>query len=226
MGYYEAIEDGIKIEEGKRCNKYIVPCHKCGGEVISYNYLRGRKYTCNMCKLKQKTTEEKTRTKIQKTKKERKLNEAIRRISNITNIGKYDDAIEKVKSKLDRRGWFDSTEEIMVALELIRKKVKARHQVKLGRYRADFVLPNEKIVLEVDGVLFHDERTTGKEQLRDSLICLALGAEWEVIRISDVYINENITKLVPAIKKLKERRQAQRKLNNGQLVDNYTRIRT
>lgn len=122
-----------------------------------------------------------------------------------------------MKDNLYKDHWFDSTEEMMVAIELLHKKVNLRHQVKMGRYRADFVLPDYKIVLEVDGVMFHNENTRKKEQIRDNLIILNLGAEWEVIRITDKLINDNITKLVPAILKLKDKRQYYRKRHNGTL---------
>ena len=105
----------------------------------------------------------------------------------------------------------------------VKNNIKARHQVKLGRYKADFVLPDEKIVLEVDGVLYHNKNTEQKEQIRDNLICLALGSEWDVIRISDELINTNITRLVPAFRKVKENRNLIRQQHGGVIPDWYSK---
>ena len=80
----------------------------------------------------------------------------------------------------------------------------------------------KKIVLEVDGILFHTERTFDKENIRDNLILLTLGADWEVVRITDELINQNITKLVPAIRKIKKERKELRKTNNECLPNWYS----
>ena len=88
----------------------------------------------------------------------------IKRIEKVTSLAPYTKAIEKVKSKLHTNGYFDSTEEIMVAIELFKNGVWFYHQKKVGRYRLDFVLPNEKIVLEVDGSVFHTNETKNKEK--------------------------------------------------------------
>ena len=92
----------------------------------------------------------------------------------------------------------------------------------MGRYRADFVLPDEKVVLEVDGTLFHTDRTKEKEITRDNLIVLSLGSEWEVVRITDEDINKNITRLLPAIRKIKKKRAELRKNYGGVLPNWYT----
>ena len=110
----------------------------------------------------------------------------------------------------------------MTALELIRRNVKINHQVEFGIYRVDFLLPEEKIVLEVDGTIFHTEKTKEREDIRDSLIILNLGPEWEIIRITDELINQNIRRLLPAIRAIKKKRQLIRKQNNGELPDWYS----
>ena len=59
-------------------------------------------------------------------------------------------------------------------------------------------------------------------KLRDELIVLALGVDWEVIRISDDLINQKISKLMPAIRKVKRQRALHRSKNNGKLPEWYS----
>lgn len=224
MGYREAKEDGIRTYKNKRTNStiYYPRCQYCGKEVMSLGYIRNNKYSCKECKLENYLSDKETRACNNKDAKDRKFDNAIKRIEqHAGDITKYSKAISTIKSYLYRDGWFDSTEEIMVAIELCKRKIKFHHQVKFGRYRVDFLLPEEKIILEVDGVLFHTERTREKEKFRDNLIILNLGAEWEVIRITDTDLNKNITRLVPAIKKVMEKRKKLREKNDGILPNWY-----
>ena len=95
----------------------------------------------------------------------------------------------------------------MVALELIRLKIKAHHQVKIYNYRIDFILPDYKVALEIDGKLFHGKEKKEYEELRDETIRNKLGDGWEVIHIDTENINMNITRLMPAIRAVLKRRQ-------------------
>lgn len=50
MSYYEALEDGVRIEKGRRQNAYYPRCKFCGVEVFSYSYVRNYDYICKDCK--------------------------------------------------------------------------------------------------------------------------------------------------------------------------------
>lgn len=223
MPYRDAVEDGIaviKLKSGD--NMYCVRCHLCGATMKILSYQRGVNYTCKKCKLEQKLADKEYRETVSWEGKERKFQNAVKRIEDVRpGLKGYKRAIDIIHGKLHRDGWFQSTEEILVAIELVKNKVKARHQVKLGRYRADFVLPEEKVVLEVDGVLFHAHEDPNKRQIRDNLITLVLGADWEIIHVSDQMVNENITRLIPAIRKVKEHRKLLRDQNGGILPEWY-----
>lgn len=223
MGYKEAIEDGIRIYKNPRTrnNTYYPKCQYCGKEVMSLSYIRQNKYSCKGCKLENYLSDKECKLENNREVKENKFKNAIIRISENADILKYNKAIKTIEGYLHKDGWFDSTEEIMVAIELCKRNIKFNHQVRFGRYRVDFLLPEEKIILEVDGVLFHTEKTREKEMIRDNLIILNLGAEWEVIRITDNDINSNITKLVPALRKVAKRRKELRAKNDGLLPDWY-----
>ena len=203
MGYKEAIEDGIKTNGQDYClNQYLIPCCECGQIVASWSYIRGRKYTCKECKKVQKNEIKEIKKPFKVEEQKRKLENAIDRIRRQgNNIDAYENANNKIVQYIENGRYFDSTEEIMAALQLAKCGIEFRHQVRMGKYKIDFLIPSMKVVLEIDGELFHTDDRKLHEQLRDGLIILNLGAEWEVIRIFDRYINQNTKKLIPAIKK-------------------------
>lgn len=209
MSYQEAVEDGIPIKKsnGNGVGGYFPPCYYCGQPVFSWAYVRGVKYACPDCRaevIRQKCEEKSGRAALGK---ERKLECAIRRISRVTDIEPYDKAIDYVRKHLKHQGWFQSTEEIMVALELIRRNINTHHQVKVFDYTVDFVLPDMKVILEIDGPIYHGKERAKYQARRDEVICWKFGEGWELIRIKTDYINMNITKLIPAIKKVLRYRQ-------------------
>jgi len=228
MSYKEAVEDGVKFI----CNKngldwYFPKCCKCGCEVPNWGYKHGVKYICKKCKEESALSDKTQSISDDYFSKEKKFEKAVNRIHEACGYGKkaekYKEAEEVVHGKLHTHGWFDSTEEIMVAIELLKNRIRIRHQVKFGsRYRADFVIDSMNVVLECDGVCYHTERTKAKEEIRDSLIIASLGPKWEVIRITDTLIDQNITRLVPAIRAVKKQRQAVREKNGGYLPEWYT----
>lgn len=168
------------------------------------NYKRGLKYTCPECR------NYLAEAKLEGTtlpKKQKKLQEAVKRIQKVADITKYEKAISVVSEKLSTPGWFQSTEEIMVALELIRRKVKVHHQVRVYSYSVDFVLPEYRVALEIDGPLHQVSSRKKDEEVRDELIVQALGEGYELIRISTDNINTNVTKLMKAIDAILKRRK-------------------
>lgn len=207
MSYPEAKEDGIHTEIHKGYTWYYPPCKICGAPVPSWNYVRGTPYTCPECR--KLLVEGELRQKDEQVlgKKEKRLNRAIKRISKVADIEKYSKAIETVRKNLDRPQWFQSTEEIMTAMELVRRGVKAYHQVKVYDYRVDFVLPDYKVALEIDGELYHGRDREASSRIRDEAIANKFGDGWEVIHIRTENINMNVTRLLPAIKAVLKRRK-------------------
>lgn len=225
MSYSESLEDNIRSERDKYNDTVYYPkCHICGAEVKSYSYIRSKVYKCMGCKVEKKLTDKVKRVKDNHESKERKFTNAITRIQKLNiSFKEYLNAINKVHDELHNVGHFDSTEEIMAAIELTRNNIEYRHQVKFGtRYMADFVIDDEEIVLEIDGVLFHTEDKIESENIRDNLIVMTLGVDWEVIRISDTLINQNLSKLVPAIIKTRDKRKEVRANNKECLPKWYS----
>lgn len=225
MPYKEAVEDGVRSSSFGLGTTYYYPictiCHK--NEVPTWSYIRGQKYVCKECKAVYVDIDKDRRVNNSFDDKEKKFSNAVLRVrKKARKFSEYKHAIEIIHEKLHTDKWFDSTEEIMVAIELVKNNVKARHQVKFGPYRVDFLLPDYKVILEVDGRLFHGGNKSKKEQLRDNCILLSLGPKWEMIRISDDIINKNITKLIPAIETIKTERSKVRNNNGGILPNWYT----
>ena len=97
---------------------------------------------------------------------------------------------------------FDSADEIIAAIILISRGVKIQPQVKIGKYQVDFLLPDLKVVLEVDGYM-HKTRKKYATQ-RDAEIRQELGEEWEVVRISTKALETKAIQIIEAIPTLKE----------------------
>lgn len=205
MGYKEAMEDGIKTVGG--C--YLIPCSVCKTKIIKCaSYSRNRTYTCDMCKAIAKGKSD----PAQVANKELKFRDAVSRIElAVGDMTEYQEAMDKVHRTLGHVGWYRSTEEIMVAIELLKNGVKTIHQQKVGRYSVDFVLPEYKVLLEVDGKPFHNNHTLEKEGIRDGQILLSMGVGWEIVRIDTDKINKDIRKLLPSIEAILEYRLAEKK---------------
>lgn len=137
-------------------------------------------------------------------KKEKRFEKAVSRIESKYRMKEFEVAIEKVHKKLHTPGWFQSTEEVLAAIILVAEGVKARHQVKIGKYRVDFVLTEENVILEIDGKIYH---TKGKDTKRDTWISQWVDQKWEIIRIPTSLLNKNPMMLVEAIRAIKEKRR-------------------
>ncbi len=200
MSYNEAIEDGIPMEKDSHKNMwYYPPCKICGAPVPLWKYVRGVDYVCKECRAYAREQARLEKDALQTDKKEKRLENAVKRISKITDIGPYQPAIEQVRKKIGTPGWFQSTEEVMTALELLRRGVVVHHQVKIYEYSVDFVIPKYRVALEIDGRPFHRREDLKKQQIRDEVVVMKLGEGWQVIHIDSENINTNVTKLLPAI---------------------------
>lgn len=83
---------------------------------------------------------------------------------------------------------FGSKQEAMVAIQLERNGVSYETQKKIGEYKVDFFIPKLRIVLEIDGCLYHtNENATF---LRDRKIMSYLGEKWEIVHLDDCVVPE------------------------------------
>lgn len=126
--------------------------------------------------------------------------------------------IDKNNAMLNTEDWknakeFGSADEVAVAIVLVENEIKTVIQKKIGNNRVDFYIPSLKVILEVDGELYHTNK--GKDIDRDLNLRDALGDEWEVIHIPTKYIHKNIELLPEAIKSLKAQKKKERSLHRG-----------
>lgn len=117
----------------------------------------------------------------------------------------YREAIDAVGAFIaERPDDLDSAYEMVAAIVLIHNRVRCKPQQKIGRYRVDFLLPDEYVVLEIDG--YHHQNTACRDSQRDIEIRRELGPEWEIVRIATKYLDRNAAKLVDAIHEVVEQR--------------------
>lgn len=236
----------FRIMTERGINHYYVPCYKCGADVLSWYYEPGFKSICKNClaanKARRKEESAKKRALKRaeqgivqkpisaeaaekaeriKAKNAAMMQRAVQRIGKIYNISLFTEAIRKVKATIDTGAVFGSTEEVLAAIELTRRGVQYRQQVSFKPYRVDFVLDDNKILLEIDGRAFHPHEKKVKDQFRDLQILERLGPEWEVLRIADTHINERLMRLVPVINKVMQNRMVMR----GK-ADAYRKLKT
>ena len=76
---------------------------------------------------------------------------------------------------------FSSLQETMVAIQLEKQNIKYESQKEINCKKVDFFLPELKIILEIDGELYHTDEN--KEFLRDRQIMKGIGEGYEIVHI-------------------------------------------
>lgn len=200
MSIKEAKEDGIYYfydpNRGKCGSRgayvFRVPCDKCGAVVEVVNYGRGRKYICPECaKQRDRINRHKKTTG---SKEERRFDQAVEKLRRqVPDMAPYKTAIALARTRFYEYG---SVPEVLVAFELLRLGYRIIPQQKIKQYRADFVLPDERLVIEVDGGIFHK---TNNFSDRDAIIQRTLGGDWLIIHIPAELIAEDVRKVKACI---------------------------
>lgn len=193
-------------------------CKKCGRERGLHRKIAkylAEGYLCENCKEKEKYLERKRKEAspiinvdekqselygdlYEQTLKEARFERAVSRIEKqVKSIDKYKKSINTVHKLLHRPQWFSSTEEIMMAIQLLKDGYKIIHQQKIGTYRIDFVIPDKKVILEVDGSIYHTNKEA--EAKRDFFIRKKLGFNWKILHVSTDQINNKLTSIKQVI---------------------------
>ena len=212
----------MKLKIGQKEREVILMadyiCWLCGGKATV-----SRKYTedfagrtlfnspnkhmrcyCQECFDKVIKAEEEEDKQYMIIRKKRMFEKAIRNLEKQKmDFMKFKEAIDTVEQyNLENLQKFDSSYEIMAAIILIHNHVKIKPQVTIGKYHVDFLLPDEHIVLEIDGDRHEMEKAKAKDTWRDYEIKKILGDDWEIIRISTECLDMNADKLVKAMDKV------------------------
>ena len=203
MGYvpsvFQADDDGIEHYRNRNTNEeiYLVPCEICGRITKRTRYSHSKTYICDYCngsiKKKKKVVEELKNQGILdvKTKKETSFDKAIELLKEqVTDISDYSKSIETAKTRVEKYG---SIPEILVAIELLKNHYRIIPQQRIGDRIADFVIPKEKLVIEVDGKIFHNNEE--KEIKKDLYYNEHLGFDWVIIHVPAEEIKRDVTYL-------------------------------
>ena len=186
-------KDGSYLTEDKKLH---VPCSVCG-EFITTTQRGRREYrVCEECKKKIRAMKPipKEVKAEQKDKFERRFDRAVEKIKKqVGNFEEYKRAIELAETRMYQYG---SSPEAMVAIELLRLKYRVIPQQKIDRYTVDFALPDEKLIIEIDGSLYHAKNKTPDREAR---IQFAIGFDWKIIHIPAELIEKDIRKLQKCI---------------------------
>lgn len=201
-------------------------CWYCGGLTSDVSPHQKSRAYCEECKVRHEEEDQ----QLMDAYLEKKMRIMWRRAVN--NLEKqqldmdeyYEEAQIILEMALEDYNKFQSSPEMMTAMELLRNRIPTKVQHKILKYRVDFLLPEWKVVLEIDGKM-HDYRIK-KDSNRDVAIMTELNHEdsgWEIIRIPAKHIEDNVQKLTKAIKVLYNERQRLRRKHDGFLPNYYSK---
>lgn len=197
--------DGIKFFQRTRPNgshftEYQIPCPRCGFISRRRQYNREMSLLCDYCKddvKRRRKALKDSQEGITETKEEKRFRMACEEIKKqVKNFDGYSEAISTARKRLNKYG---SIPEAMVAIELLRCGYRIAPQQKIKGYIVDFCLPEEKVVIEVDGQTFHHKL----QEKREETIQDALGRDWRIIHIPAEKIRKRIRKVNRIIKEFK-----------------------
>ena len=156
-----------------------IPCMMCGTMHVEPVESK-RFYMCEECK-----------TKMRKIKQLQMLDNAMSLLkkggsspywSKIKN-GYYSEQYMILFNNILDNTYFDSKFEVIMAIIFEKNNIPYELHKHIGKRIVDFALPDLKIIVEVDGVLYHQNES--EEFLREREIMRDCGEDWEIIRIPE-----------------------------------------
>lgn len=204
---YYARRDGLKVEVGLRHGrKHVdihIPCAKCGNIMVKSMYNPEKVYLCDYCKRaedsKKKIAFESEYDGI-RTRKEMQFDKAVETLRGVSDKD-YSKAIVLAERRAEQYG---SIPEAMTAIVLVHNGHRVIPQQPIGRYKVDFCLPDYKIIIEVDGELYHADNNKVLE--RDAAIQYAIGLDWEIIHLPAEMVRKKPDKIIKAINAILQHR--------------------
>jgi very-short-patch-repair endonuclease len=112
-------------------------------------------------------------------------------------VNDYREAAEAVLEKQLNDFSFGSSYEMIAAMVLIDERYKIKPQAKVGKYHVDFLIPELKVVLEIDG---HMHKYNKKQDSKRDQDIRQLLPGWNIVRIKTKYIERNPSMLLQAIR--------------------------
>lgn len=180
------------------------------------------RHFCEQCYKERNKELSNTRAEYARLKKKLMLERAVRILEKqAVNMYDYKEIIDDMAVYVEEfPDKFDSTYEMIAAIILVSKGIASQMQYKIGKYRADFFIPEYKIVLEIDGELH--KNNLFRDNQRDIEVRKILGADWETVRIGTKYLDQNAQALVKAMLTVKYEKQKIRKEHHGFLPEWYS----
>ena len=136
-----------------------------------------KEYYCEECEEKLK----KIKTLKMLDKAEKKILKDIKTYRNAKKeeVLKHLKIVEKrIFDGIDK---FSSVPEVIIAIQMQNNELEYESQKKIGTRKVDFYIPGIKIILEIDGEIYHSNEN--EMFFRDRQIMAQVGEEWEIIHI-------------------------------------------
>lgn len=180
--------------------QFIHICVMCGKD---YENNKRVSYKCPKCEqkivfIKKIETLDKAENKLNTVSGKYRAKKNIDLSKEVQNIRK------RIISKKDK---FSSLQEAMVAIQLEHQKIKYESQKEISGKKVDFYLPDLKIILEIDGEIYHKD--TDKEFIRDRQIMHEVGEEYEIVHINAESVPRYTWNLKEALPYIVEQRKEQ-----------------
>lgn len=190
---------------------YEVPCVVCGRPVGMRNFSTNRVVKCRFCK---KEIAKRRNAKMQAAREEllsiladdfetdsQHLNRFEKGSAKFN--GTYSQSIELARKAIDK---FDSIPEVIACIELLYIGARVIVHQPVGDFTVDFCLPDERVVIEIDGSLYHKDKA--KQDIRDHAITYMLDGDWLIRHIpADVVTKDHKAFGDAARKMLNQRRR-------------------
>lgn len=174
---------GVTRTADKYGEVYAIPCVLCGTPVTSRTFSVKRTYKCRVCandlKAKREASNRAFRREVDTILAEQMgtdYDHMHRFEKGAAKFGpSYIDNIETARRAIMK---YDSMPEVVACIELLHTGTRVIVHQPVGGYTVDFCLPDEKVVVEVDGTLYHND--AAKEYARDYALRNMLGDGWLV----------------------------------------------
>lgn len=192
---------------------YEVPCVVCGRPVGMRVFSTQKIVKCNFCK---KEIKKKRDAKIEAAREELLSiladdlgtdYEHLKRFEKgSSKFGQaYADNIETARKAIDK---FDSVPEVVACIELLHIGARVIVHQAVNDFTVDFCLPDEKVVVEIDGSIYHTD--DAKQFIRDNAVTHMLGDGWDVRHVPSDAVMKNHEAFGRSMRKmLNARREAQ-----------------
>lgn len=189
---------------------YEVPCAVCGRATRRYTFSPSKIVKCVICASE---IEQKRRDKCKAVKRQHEEEMAeemgvdavhYRRFEKgVSKFGlAYYPSIEQAETVMSK---FESVPEVVACIEMLYIGARVIPHQSVGSYTVDFCLPDEKVIVEIDGSIYH--ANADKEFRRDLALKNMLGSDWIIRHIPSDAVMKNHAAFGKGLKKLLDDRR-------------------